>query len=145
MGYGSRSYADASGKGEATKPDGSSNWTKFDHATAIAAALAHLALRQGDRVGMGVFAESMMTMLSRTSAGDQWRRIVGTLSTHTVDKPANLGRVIDQTIAKLNNRCLIGIISDFYEDPQEIRTAAEVRLSSSIISFPVSVPFVGHG
>jgi len=157
MNYGSRLYADASGKGEKHSHDGRTNWTKFDHATAIAAALAHLALKQSDRVGLGVYAESMLNILSRTSTGDQWRRIVGALSTHPVEKAANLGRVIDQTIAKLNNRCLIAIISDFYEDPAEIRTAlARLRHRSHDVillqvidrqeeafEFTESVPFEG--
>lgn len=157
MRYGSRSYADASGKGEDLSADGRTNWTKFDHATATAAALAHLALKQGDRVGLGVYADQMMGLLSRTGASDQWRRIVGMLSTHPVEKAANLGRVIDQTIAKLNNKCLIAIISDFYEDPAEIRTAlARLRHRSHDVillqvidekeesfDFTDSLPFLG--
>lgn len=157
MNYGSRLYSEASGKGHTVSSDGRTNWTKFDHATATAAALAHLAIRQGDRVGLGVYADQMMAMLGRTGASDQWRRIVGALSTHPVEKAANLGRVIDQTIAKLNNRCLIGIISDFYEDPQEIRTAlARLRHRSHDVmlmqvidrqeetfDFTESLPFLG--
>jgi len=157
MNYGSRLYADASGKGEKASVDGRTNWTKFDHATATAAALAHLAIRQGDRVGLGVYADGIHAMLSRTSASDQWRRIVGALSTHPVEKPADLGRVIDQIIAKLNNKCLIAIISDFFEDPAIIRTAlARLRHRSHDVillqvidereetfDFTESVPFLG--
>ncbi|HVZ94311.1 MAG TPA: DUF58 domain-containing protein, partial [Phycisphaerales bacterium] len=123
MNFGSRSYAEASGTGQKTSFKGNVNWTKYDHATATAAAFAYMALKQGDRVGLGIFADYLVDALDRTSAMSQWRRIVGVLSHHPVDRPSDLGRVVDQTLAKLTNRCLIVIISDFYEDPARIRTA----------------------
>ncbi len=123
MAYGSRLFSDASGTGRATSPDGRGEWRKFDHATAVTAALSYMALRQGDRVGVGVFADELRTMVARSSAQGQWRRVVNGLATHPVDQGTDIGRVVDQVLAKLNNRCLIGIISDFYEDPERLRTA----------------------
>jgi uncharacterized protein (DUF58 family) len=128
MNYGSRLYSDASGTGQKTSIDGRSNWTKYDHATATAAAFAYLALKQGDRVGLGLFADALIDALDRTNAMTQWRRIVGVLSHHPVDRPTDFGHVIDQTLAKLATRCLIVIVSDFFEDPARIRTAlARIR------------------
>jgi len=128
MNFGSRSFAEASGSGRTTSPDGRGMWTKFDHATATAAAFAFMALRQGDRVGLGMFADNLVDTGKRNSAQGQWRRIVGALSTQPVDRPSDFGRVIDQALAKLSNRCLICIISDCFEDPEKIRTAmARVR------------------
>ncbi|MBL0927452.1 MAG: DUF58 domain-containing protein [Phycisphaerales bacterium] len=128
MNFGSRLFSEASGEGRATSPDGRSNWTKYDHATAVAAALAYLALSQGDRVGLGIYADSLVDALNRTSAMGQWRRVVGVLSHHPVDRPTDFARVVEQTLAKLNNRCLIAIISDFFDDPERIRAAlARVR------------------
>jgi uncharacterized protein (DUF58 family) len=123
MNYGSRSFEEASGVGRSTSPDGRAYWSKFDHATAIGAALSYMALRQGDRTGLVVFADEVRAMVRRSSAMGTWRQIVGALSTHPVDRPTNLGRVIDQTLAKLNNRCLIAMVSDLYIDPEECRTA----------------------
>ncbi len=128
MNYGSRSFADASGRGRATSPGGRSNWTKFDHATALAAALSYMALRQGDRAGLTVFADEVRSLLKRSSAQGQWRQIVGALSVHPVERPTNLGRVVDQVLGKLSNRCLIALISDLYLDPEEFRTSlARIR------------------
>ncbi len=42
-------------------------WTKFNHATMLAAALAYLALAQRDRVGMTVFADGVRALVSRRS------------------------------------------------------------------------------
>lgn len=123
MNFGSRLFSEASGTGKSSSLDGRANWTKFDHATATAAAFAYMALRQGDRVGLGVYSDGLMSMVNRSSAQGQWRRIVGALATHPVDRPTEIGRVTDQLLGKLNNRALICIISDFFEDPERIRTA----------------------
>ncbi|MFG0293162.1 MAG: DUF58 domain-containing protein [Phycisphaerales bacterium JB050] len=123
MDFGSRSYASASSTGQKSSHDGRNTWIKFDHATATAAAISFMALRQSDRVGLGMFADSLVDAVDRGSSQGQWRRIVSTLAAHPVDRPTDFGRVIDQTLAKLNNRCIIAIISDFFADPNQIRTA----------------------
>lgn len=128
MAYGSRSFADASGAGDKIGPHGLAHWTKFDHATATAAAFSYIALRQGDRVGLTVYADEVRSFVKRSSAMGTWRQIVGALSTHAIDKPTDLGRVVDQVLAKLNNRCLIVILSDLFEDAERIRGAlARIR------------------
>ena len=48
---------------------------------------------------------------------------MGILAHHPVDRPSDVGHVIDQTLGKLNNRCLIAIISDFFEEPARLRSA----------------------
>ncbi len=123
MDYGSRSYAEASGVGRKTSVDNREYWSKFDHATACAAAMAYMALRQGDRAGLIVFADKIYRMLDRSSAQRQWRQIVGALSTHPVEHETDLPRAVDQVLAKLNNRCLLVIISDFFTDPDNLRAA----------------------
>lgn len=123
MRYGSRSFAEASGVGRKTSPDGRTNWSKYDHSTAVAAAMSYICLRQGDRVGLVVFADEIRRMVKQSSAQGTWRQIVGALSTTPVDRPTNLGRVVEQVLAKLTNRCLLVIISDLFEDPERVRTA----------------------
>ena len=123
MNYGSRSFAEASGAGRKTSLDGRSNWTKFDHATAMAAALSYITLHQGDRAGLVVFANEIRDMVARSGQRSNWRKIVESLSTQPVDAPTDFGRVIDQTLAKVTNRCLFAIISDFFEDPETIKAA----------------------
>ncbi len=123
MDFGSRSFGEASGVGRGSSPDGRAYWSKFDHATAVGAALSYMSLRQGDRVGLVVFADEVRAMLKRSSAMSTWRQIVGALSTQPVDRPTNFARVIDQTLAKLTNRCLVALVSDLFIDPEEYRTA----------------------
>ena len=128
MNYGSRSFESASGAGQKTSHDGRTNWTKYDHATATAAALAYVSLRQGDRVGMGIYADGLLESVARSGSTGTWRRIVRALSAHSVDRPTDLGRTIDQALAKLNNRCLITLISDCFDDTEALRSAlARIR------------------
>jgi uncharacterized protein (DUF58 family) len=123
MRYGSRSFEEASGTGRRTSPDGRTTWSKYDHATAVAAAMSYICLRQGDRVGLVVFADEVRRQVKKSSAQGTWRQIVGALATTPVDRPTNLPRVVDQVLAKLTNRCLIVLVSDLFEDLDRIRTA----------------------
>lgn len=123
MNFGTRSFESASGEGAKTSPQGRSNWTKFDHATALAAALAYVTIHQGDRCGMGTFAGELLAEVNRSSGRGTWRKIIELLSRHPVDTPTDFGRVTDQVIGKLNNRCMVVILSDFFEDADTIRAS----------------------
>ncbi len=101
----------------------SKSWTKFDCATATAVAIAYLCLSQGDRVGVGVYADELRTPLRRSSARDQWKTIVQTLSAQPVENRANLVKVADQVLSKVTNRALFFIISDFLDEPETLRAA----------------------
>jgi uncharacterized protein (DUF58 family) len=132
MRYGSRSFEEASGAGHTISPDGRSNWSKFDHATAMAAALAYVTLHQGDRAGLTVFADEIQAMVKRSSSQGTWRQVVGALAAHYQTQPTqaatDVPRAIDQVLAKLNNRCLLVLISDLFTDPEQLRAAlARVR------------------
>jgi uncharacterized protein (DUF58 family) len=123
MNYGSRSFEDASGAGRKASPDGRPYWSKYDHATAVAAAMSYICLRQGDRVGLVVFADEVLRLVRQSSAQGTWRQIVGALSAQAVQRPTDLPRVIDRVMAKLTNRCLFVLISDLFADPEQIRAA----------------------
>lgn len=137
MSYGSRLFSDASGQGLATSPDGRYFWSKHDHATALAAALSYVTLRQSDRVGLVVYSEDVTHTLRRTGSQNIWRRIVQMLAENPAqglpspDSRADadgwgvtkLGRAVEQMLAQVSNRCLVAIISDFFEDLGEVRAA----------------------
>lgn len=123
MNYGSRLFEEASGVGRKTSLDNRLHWSKYDHATALAAAFSAMSLRQGDRAGLVVFADEIRAMVKRSSAPQQWRLIVGALATHPVDRPTDLPRAMDQALAKLGNRALLVIISDFFTDIEATRKA----------------------
>ena len=119
MSYGSLKIR--KGWGGTTASKTANLWTKFDHATATAAALAYVCLHQQDRIGLAVFADEVRTMISRSGARGQWRRIVGALSVEPVGAATDLVKVTNQVLGKVSNRALFVIISDLFEDPEKIR------------------------
>ncbi len=123
MRFGSRSFAQASGVGVAAAPDGRANWSKYDHATAVAAAIAYISLQQGDRVGVGVFADHLLNWQRPNSAPGTWRRIVSVLATSPIDKPTSLTRCIEQALVQIPHKGIVVLVSDMLSDPADLRTA----------------------
>lgn len=123
MKFGSRLFSDASGSSNIQAPDGRVNWSKYDHATATAAALAHITLHQADRAGLIIFADEIRAMVSRSGRSSGWKPIVDALATNPVENETNIVRVMDQTMGKLNNRCMIALISDCFMDPADLKSA----------------------
>lgn len=126
--YGSRSFEEASGAGHTLSPDGRAHWSKFDHATALAAALSYVTLKQGDRVGLVVFADAVRALIRRSSSQGTWRQIVGALAMHPTDaankgRATDLPRAVEQMLGTVTNRCIVAIASDFFFDVEMLRAA----------------------
>jgi uncharacterized protein (DUF58 family) len=100
-----------------------STWTKYDHATATCAALAHLCLQQRDRIGLATFSNKIRSQVKRSNMRDQWRSIVQILSQDPVEDETDLVKVADQVLSSVTNRALFFLISDFMCDPVQIREA----------------------
>lgn len=100
--------------------DGDARWTKLDHATAIAASLAYMALGQQDAVGLVVADSELRRFLRPTNSPAQWKQIINELSSSPRDKQTRLGRVLDQAAEKLTHRSLIVVLSDFFDDLQQV-------------------------
>lgn len=123
MKFGSRLFSDASGSAHDAAPDGRITWSKYDHATATAAALAHITLTQGDRAGLAIFAEDIRVMVPRSGRSSGWKPIVDALATNPIEDGTDIERVVDQAMGKLGNRCLIALISDCFMDPEALRAS----------------------
>src|SRR5687767_13711316 len=61
--------------GDAEKP-----WTKYDHATAIAASLSYMAIQQQDSVGLAIFDNELKKYHKPSNAPTQWKMITRELS-----------------------------------------------------------------
>lgn len=99
------------------------NWTKYDHATAMASAMGYLCLQQRDRVGVTVFSDGVRSQVKRSNAKDTWRTLVRTLATEPVDEPTDLQKTIDQVLATITNRSLFIIISDLLMPTDQVQAA----------------------
>lgn len=98
-------------------------WTKYDHATALATAIAYLCLHQGDRVGLAVFADGLAAVVNRSNALGQWKTIVNALAAEPVHDSADFIKMSDLVLSRVANRALFIVISDCFDAPESIRQA----------------------
>lgn len=110
MGYGS-----IKGEGDAT-------WTKYDHATAIAASLSYMAIQQQDSVGLAIFDQALSRYFKPSNSPGQWKVVVNELQQIPRWNKTNTGKILDQIAEKLNHRSLIVILSDFFDDIASIQS-----------------------
>jgi uncharacterized protein (DUF58 family) len=95
-------------------------WTKYDHATAIAAALSYLAISQQDSVGLTIFDETLVRYFRPASSSGQWRQLVNELQLVPRWNKTGTGKVLDQLAEKLTHRSLVVIVSDLFDDETAI-------------------------
>jgi uncharacterized protein (DUF58 family) len=110
MGYGS------------VKGEGGSTWTKYDHATAIAASLSYMAIQQQDSVGLAIFDQALSRYFKPSNSPGQWKVVVNELQQVPRWNKTNTGKILDQIAEKLNHRSLIVILSDFFDDIEGIQS-----------------------
>jgi uncharacterized protein (DUF58 family) len=101
--------------------DQKTTWTKYDHATAIAAALSYLAIQQQDSVGLAIFDNELKRYFKPSNAPAQWKTITHELLQVPRLKKTGTGKVLDQLAEKLTHRSLVLILSDFFDDIDSIQ------------------------
>ena len=102
---------------------GAAGVTKFQYARFLAAALAHLVSRQGDAVGLVTYADTITQYLPSRGGPAHLRSVLLSLSrtepAGATDGAAALGRTIDL----LKRRGLLVVISDLYDERDEVERA----------------------
>jgi uncharacterized protein (DUF58 family) len=96
-------------------------WSKYDHATAIAASLSYMAIQQQDSAGLAIFDNELKKYFKPSNAPGQWKIITHELTLIPKLKKTNTGKILDQLAEKLNHRSLIVILSDFFDDIESIK------------------------
>jgi uncharacterized protein (DUF58 family) len=96
-------------------------WTKYDHATAIAASLAYMAIQQQDSVALAIFDQTLSRYFKSSNSPSQWKLVVNELQQVPRWNKTNTGKILDQIAEKLNHRSLIVILSDFFDDLDSIK------------------------
>jgi uncharacterized protein (DUF58 family) len=114
--------SESMGYGTIAPPDGEGKtWTKYDHATAIAASLAYMAIQQQDSVGLAVFDNQLKKYLKPSNSPAQWKTITHELTLVPRTAKTGTGHVLDQLAEKLTHRSLIVVLSDFFDDIDGIK------------------------
>jgi uncharacterized protein (DUF58 family) len=96
-------------------------WTKYDHATAIAASLAYMAIQQQDSVGLAIFDQTLSRYFKPSNSPGQWKVVVNELQQVPRWNKTNTGKILDQLAEKLTHRSLIVLLSDFFDDASGIQ------------------------
>ena len=100
---------------------GKERWSKYDHATAIAAALSYMAIQQQDSVGLAIFDTDLKHFIKPSNSPAQWKIITKELTLVPKLKKTSTGRILDQLAEKLTHRSLIVLLSDFFDDIENIK------------------------
>jgi uncharacterized protein (DUF58 family) len=100
---------------------GGAAWSKYDHATSIAAALSYMAIQQQDSVGLAIFDNELKRYHKPSNSPAQWRVITQELLMEPRLKKTNTGRILDQLAEKLTHRSVIVILSDFFDDIESLK------------------------
>lgn len=101
--------------------DGKTGWTKYDHATAIAASLAHLAVHQADSVGLAIFDQQLSRYFKPSNSPTQWKLITNELQQIPRWNKTSIGKILDQIAEKVTHRSVVVLLSDCFDDLDGIK------------------------
>lgn len=92
---------------------GSSNYTKAEYASTLAATLGYFLERQSDAIGLLTFADTLRDYLPARHRPGHLRRFMLTLEKQTTGEETNLERPLQRVAELVHKRGLIVLISDF--------------------------------
>jgi len=101
---------------------GSGGVTKFEYGRFLAASLAWLSQRQGDRVGLVTFAGDLLEVVPPSTRHLQL--ILHTLGRARAAGEGKLAPVLERAARLMNRAGIVVVVSDCYEDPAQVQRAA---------------------
>jgi uncharacterized protein (DUF58 family) len=90
--------------------------SKLDYATTLAAALAHLALRQHDAVGITLFGDQVVEHIDPRAKAHQLEEILQAIATTSARPRSDASRALQQAAELCRHRGVVVVISDFFDD-----------------------------
>jgi uncharacterized protein (DUF58 family) len=100
---------------------GSGGRTKIDYARRIAGALGHIALQQGDAVGLACFAQGLVRSIPPRRNPAHLMTIFDTLEQARPQGGTHLVTVLHELAETIRQRALIVVISDLFVEPELLR------------------------
>jgi len=97
-----------------------SGLSKLEYATAVGASLAYLALRQQDSVGLAAFDEQISRFLRPSNNPAHWKTLIREMEAGAGPRKTSIRAVMDDLAERLSRRALIIILSDLFDDPDQI-------------------------
>jgi uncharacterized protein (DUF58 family) len=102
---------------------GAAGVTKFQYARLLAGALAHLVSRQGDAVGLVTYADTITQYLPSRGGQAHLRSVLLSLSRAAPAGATDGAAALARTIDLLKRRGLLVVISDLYDERDEVERA----------------------
>jgi len=102
---------------------GGSGSNKFRYAAMLCAALAHLAARQRDAVGITLFADRVLEHLRPRTNLDHRLELLQTIAGVRQHPACESARALDEVAELMPRRGLVVLISDLYFDTEELLSA----------------------
>jgi uncharacterized protein (DUF58 family) len=114
--------------------------TKLEYGQFLAACLAFLAQRQRDRVGIITFDEAIVTHVP--ASAKHFNVVLLTLDRARAERPGRLSEPLKKMAEHFKRRGILLLISDFYDEPDEILEAIKPLrfLGNELIVFHVLDP-----
>jgi uncharacterized protein (DUF58 family) len=94
----------------------SSGFSKLHYGSALAAALAHLALKQQDAVGIILFADEVVAHLPPKAKSHQLDEILRLIASTRARPVSDAGRALHQAAGLARHRGMVVVISDLFDD-----------------------------
>ncbi|MCO8122433.1 DUF58 domain-containing protein [Stieleria sp. TO1_6] len=95
--------------------------SKHDYAATLAAAMASLALKQRDAVGLGLFDDGVAQYLDPSAKPGRWEDCLSLLQTKCESKVTALAKSLEQAAALAKHRGVVVILSDLVDDVEGIK------------------------
>ena len=117
--------------------------SKLDYAATLAAALAHLAIRQHDAAGVTLFADSVVASLPPRASAHQQQEILGLIDSAVPRSQTDAGRAIHQAAELCRKRGVVAVISDCFDDLPRIMDGLDhlLFLRHEVVLFQVLDPW----
>ena len=114
--------------------------SKLEYASYLAACLTYLAHRQRDRVGIITFDTEVVAHVPPSAK--HFNVVLHTLDRAKAERPGNLSQPLRKMAEHFRRRGILALISDFYEDPDEVLDAIKPLrfLGNDLIVFHVLDP-----
>jgi len=100
---------------------GGSGLTKIEYARKIAGALGHLALQQGDAVGLSLVADGLVKNIPPRRNPAHLAAVFDALEAARPQGKTRLAPVLHELAETLRQRALVVILSDFFVEPELLR------------------------
>ena len=100
---------------------GSTGITKLEYARKIAGALGHLALQQGDAVGLSLVADGLIRGIPPKRNPAHLSAVFDSLEAAKPQGKTRLGPILHELAETVRQRALVVILSDFFIEPDVLR------------------------